>query len=174
VRKFCESTVMNARGHAHGLTPLTTNILGLPSLNMPRIVEGIKKAGPLGSPQRNERIDATLKAMKILKGMLSEQYEIHRGTIESLRITNHVIIHNTPLPKTARRGERIIRKARDSRPSRASRELFPKKHSGGLVRSTKSYRLLKGEIVLSRGQRKGMTHGQIVKLIERHVRSKRR
>ena len=51
---------------------------------------------------------------------------------------------------------------------------IPRMHSGGLVRSTKSYRLLKGEIVLSRGQRKGLTHGQIVKLIERHVRSKRR
>jgi len=53
---------------------------------------------------------------------------------------------------------------------KTGKQLFPQKHSGGLIRSTRSYRLLKGEIVLSRGQRKGLTHGQIVKLIEKHVR----
>jgi len=39
------------------------------------------------------------------------------------------------------------------------------KHTGGLVRKTGSYRLLKNEIVLSRAQRKGFTHGQIVKIL---------
>ena len=43
-------------------------------------------------------------------------------------------------------------------------------HSGGLVRSTKSFRLLKNEIVLSRAQRKGFTHGQIVKILAKYRR----
>tara|TARA_Y100001936_G_scaffold220891_2_gene235423 strand:+ start:3516 stop:4127 length:612 start_codon:yes stop_codon:yes gene_type:complete len=41
-------------------------------------------------------------------------------------------------------------------------------HSGGLIRSTGEYRLLSGEIILSREQKKGLTHGQIVKLIEKY------
>ncbi len=41
-------------------------------------------------------------------------------------------------------------------------------HSGGLIRSTGEYRLLSGEIILSREQKKGLTHGQIVKLIEEY------
>ena len=43
-------------------------------------------------------------------------------------------------------------------------------HEGGLVRTTGEYKLLKGEIVISRGQRKNMTHGQIVKLIANYVK----
>ena len=39
-------------------------------------------------------------------------------------------------------------------------------HTGGLVRKTGSHRLLKGEIVLSRAQRQGLTHGQIVKILK--------
>ena len=39
-------------------------------------------------------------------------------------------------------------------------------HSGGLVRKTGPHRLLKGEIVLSRSQRQGLTHGQIVKILK--------
>ena len=42
----------------------------------------------------------------------------------------------------------------------------PRLHSGGLVRKTGSHRLLKGEIVLSRAQRRGMTHAQIVKILK--------
>ena len=38
-------------------------------------------------------------------------------------------------------------------------------HTGGLVRKTATHRLLKGEIVLSRAQRQGLTHGQIVKIL---------
>ena len=41
------------------------------------------------------------------------------------------------------------------------------KHTGGLVRKTCSYRLLKGEIVLSRAQRKGFTHAQIVRILDK-------
>ncbi len=39
-------------------------------------------------------------------------------------------------------------------------------HTGGLVRKTGPHRLLKGEIVLSRAQRQGFTHGQIVKILK--------
>jgi len=38
-------------------------------------------------------------------------------------------------------------------------------HSGGLVRKSGPHRLLKGEIVLSRSQRQGFTHGQILKIL---------
>ena len=40
-------------------------------------------------------------------------------------------------------------------------------HTGGLVRKSAVHRLLKGEIVLSRAQRQGLTHGQIVKILSR-------
>ena len=40
-------------------------------------------------------------------------------------------------------------------------------HTGGLVRKTGPHRLLKNEIVLSRSQRRGFTHGQIVKILAR-------
>jgi len=39
-------------------------------------------------------------------------------------------------------------------------------HSGGLIRKTGPHRLLEGEIVLSRSQRQGLTHGQIVKILK--------
>lgn len=39
-------------------------------------------------------------------------------------------------------------------------------HTGGLVRKTATHRLLKGEIVLSRAQRQGFTHAQIVKILK--------
>lgn len=38
-------------------------------------------------------------------------------------------------------------------------------HVGGLVRKTGPHRLLKGEIVLSRSQRQGFTHAQILKIL---------
>lgn len=43
-------------------------------------------------------------------------------------------------------------------------------HVGGLVRKTGAHRLLKGEIVLSRSQRRGLTHGQILKLLDAYRR----
>lgn len=43
-------------------------------------------------------------------------------------------------------------------------------HSGGLVRKTGPHRLLGGEIVLSRSQRQGLTHGQILKILDAHRR----
>ena len=43
---------------------------------------------------------------------------------------------------------------------------MPSLHTGGLVRKTGPHRLLKNEIVLSRAQRKGLTHGQIVKILK--------
>lgn len=45
-------------------------------------------------------------------------------------------------------------------------------HTGGLVRKTGPHRLLKDEIVLSRAQRKGLTHGQIVKILKAYKKSK--
>ena len=48
----------------------------------------------------------------------------------------------------------------------------PRMHTGGLVRKTGSHRLLKGEIVLSRAHRKGLTHGQIVKILKAYKKSK--
>ena len=45
-------------------------------------------------------------------------------------------------------------------------------HTGGLVRKTAPHRLLKDEIVLSRAQRKGLTHGQIVKILKAYKKSK--
>jgi len=45
-------------------------------------------------------------------------------------------------------------------------------HTGGLVRKTGPHRLLKDEIVLSRAQRKGFTHGQIVKILKSYKKSK--
>ena len=43
---------------------------------------------------------------------------------------------------------------------------MPSRHTGGLIRKTGPHRLLKDEIVLSRAQRKGFTHGQIVKILK--------
>ena len=45
-------------------------------------------------------------------------------------------------------------------------------HTGGLVRKTGPHRLLKDEIVLSRAQRRGLTHGQIVKILKSYKKSK--
>lgn len=45
-------------------------------------------------------------------------------------------------------------------------------HTGGLVRKTGPHRLLKDEIVLSRAQRGGLTHGQIVKILKAYKKSK--
>ena len=45
-------------------------------------------------------------------------------------------------------------------------------HTGGLVRKTGPHRLLKDEIVLSRAQRRGLTHGQIVKILKSYRKSK--
>ena len=39
-------------------------------------------------------------------------------------------------------------------------------HTGGLIRKSGPHRLLKGEIVLSKAQRQGFTHGQIVKILK--------
>jgi len=44
----------------------------------------------------------------------------------------------------------------------------PTRHTGGLIHKTGPHRLLKGEIVLSRAQRKGFTHGQIVKILAKY------
>ena len=55
-------------------------------------------------------------------------------------------------------------------PPKRPRRPRKKFHEGGLVRTTGEYKLLKGEIVISRGQRKNMTHGQIVKLIANYVK----
>ena len=49
---------------------------------------------------------------------------------------------------------------------------MPSLHTGGLVRKTAPHRLLKDEIVLSRAQRKGLTHGQIVKILKAYKKSK--
>ena len=58
-------------------------------------------------------------------------------------------------------------RARRSRaPSPESNNNMPSLHTGGLVRKTAPHRLLKNEIVLSRAQRKGFTHGQIVKILK--------
>ena len=46
-------------------------------------------------------------------------------------------------------------------------------HTGGLVRKTGVHRLLKDEIVLSRAQRNGFTHGQIVKILKAYKKSKK-
>ena len=43
-------------------------------------------------------------------------------------------------------------------------------HVGGLVRKTSPHRLLKGEIVLSRSQCRGLTHGQILKILDAYRR----
>ena len=47
--------------------------------------------------------------------------------------------------------------------------ILPTMHTGGLVRKTAPHRLLKGEVVLSRGQRRGLTHGQIVKILKAYT-----
>ena len=54
----------------------------------------------------------------------------------------------------------------------SSNNNIPQMHTGGLVRKTGPHRLLKDEIVLSRAQRKGLTHGQIVKILKAYKKSK--
>jgi len=60
------------------------------------------------------------------------------------------------------------RSRRSGTPSPEPRQM----HTGGLVRKTGPHRLLKDEIVLSRAQRRGLTHGQIVKILKSYKKSK--
>ena len=64
------------------------------------------------------------------------------------------------------------RPRRSRAPSPEANNNMPSLHTGGLVRKTAPHRLLKDEIVLSRAQRKGLTHGQIVKILKSYKKSK--
>jgi len=70
------------------------------------------------------------------------------------------------IPQSNSNNNNTPARARRSRaPSPESNNNMPSLHTGGLVRKTAPHRLLKNEIVLSRAQRKGFTHGQIVKIL---------
>ena len=60
-------------------------------------------------------------------------------------------------------GKKLFDQFRNMKVTSSTRSM----HTGGLVRKTGPHRLLKNEIVLSRSQRRGFTHGQIVKILAR-------
>ena len=129
-------------------------------------MSGGNKQYPTGRPTGSENYQLAVK----------KSYAGSKVSRRRLEMTPHLSPTKSreALKRARKKGERMERRAHSTpQEDNAVNGLLalsraPTRHTGGLIHKTGPHRLLKGEIVLSRAQRKGFTHGQIVKILAKY------